>query len=207
MLVDGNYDYPTHRRVSWYHSAWVVSMIRNRTHNTERTSRRGALAKLATAGALLAGSGVATAQPGNSDNDRYDEDGNGYPDEGEVVTGVYRAEYWYDADGDVWGYNLSNQEQTTGDKSALDPATTTKCYYKIQYRGSFENDPYQDTGWIKNVINCKGDNPARYNWIFVHESDPRYDGTGTPIWGTWEYHVDVQGGVGNLEAPRPANDD
>ncbi len=145
------------------------------------------------------------ATPGNSDNDRYDEDDNGFPDEGEVVTGVYRAEYWYDADGNVWGENLSNTGATVGDKSDLDPETTTKCFYKIQYRGTFENDPYQDSGWIKNVVNCRGYESGTFNWIFVHESDPRYDGTGTPIWNEWEYHVDVEGGVGNKEAPRPEN--
>lgn len=41
----------------------------------------------------------------------------------------------------------------------------------------------------------------------VHESDPRYDGTGTPIWGSWEYHVRTEDGVGNkevVEDVRPA---
>jgi hypothetical protein len=60
-----------------------------------------------------------------------------------------------------------------------------------------------DAGWIINTINCSGfDDNGQYNYLIVHESDPRY--TGDPdlaIWGTWEYHVNVESGVGNLAAP------
>lgn len=107
-----------------------------------------------------------------------DTDANGYPDVGEVVTGKYTEVYEY------------------GD---------TVCKYEVQYRGDFGNDPYLDSGWIKNNINCSGAEKGSYNYIIVHETDPRY--TGNPewaIWGNWEYHVLTESGSGNLVRPETA---
>lgn len=73
------------------------------------------------------------------------------------------------------------------------------CDYTVQYRGAFENDPYLNSGWIKNVIKCDSGN---YMYTFVHESDPRYDGDpDREIWGTWEWHSYVVSGSGQLANP------
>jgi hypothetical protein len=78
----------------------------------------------------------------------------------------------------------------------------TSCYYQIQYRGAFNNDPFLDSGWIKNQINCRGYEHGTFNSTIVSQDDPRY--TGDPayaIWGTWEYHVDTSSGSGNWIRP------
>lgn len=120
----------------------------------------------------------ATTVPGHQ-NARYDTDGNGYPDAGVSVTGVY---------------------------SFVADYGTSVCTYHVQYRGSFENNPYLDTGWIKNNINCSGEYSGTYNYLIVHQTDPRY--TGNPEWaewGTWEYHVLTVSGSGNIARARPEN--
>ena len=133
----------------------------------------------------------------------WDADGNGYPDEGVTVTGTYKSIYAYDANGDYyWDLGDGRVRGTVGSVDDLDDATLTACYYKVQYRGNFENDPFLDSGWIKNEIKCKGVDDGNYNYTIVHETDPRY--TGNPdwaIWGSWEYHGYVVGGVGNLVRP------
>lgn len=163
--------------------------------------------------------GAASAGPGNGrgngrDSSRSrstDEDGNGIADEGVVVTGRYKATYAYDGDGDTYTYNLSNLGEEGGTVASiddLDPATRTVCYYNVQYRGTFENDPYQDTGWIKNVINCKGRDSGSYSYVFVHETDPRYTREKPPAFdGDWEYHVLTVSGSGNVVVTdtRPAS--
>jgi hypothetical protein len=101
-----------------------------------------------------------------------DADDNGIPDAGEVVTGKYTF------------------AEDFGD---------TTCKYQVQYRGAFENTPYLDSGWITNNINCRGADNGSYNYLIVHETDPRY--TGNPdwaVWGNWEYHVLTETGSGNL---------
>jgi hypothetical protein len=69
----------------------------------------------------------------------------------------------------------------------------------VNYRGDFGNTPYLDSGWIQNHWVCKGpDGTSTFNYLFVHESDPRY--TGDPeweIWGTWEWKVLTESGYGN----------
>ncbi|MFC6824964.1 hypothetical protein [Halopelagius fulvigenes] len=81
----------------------------------------------------------------------------------------------------------------------LDQETLTVCKYKIQYRGTYGNTPFLDTGWIKSAINCKGyDDNGTYNFITVHKTDPRYTGERPPAYGgEWEYHVDTESGLGN----------
>jgi hypothetical protein len=135
---------------------------------------------------------------------RYDQDGNGFPDEGVTVNGHYTSVYAYDAAGDwYWDLGDGRVQGTVDSVDDLDAATLTVCDYVVNYRGSFENDPFMDTGWIQNHINCHGfDDDGHYNYTIVHETDPRY--TGNPdwaIWGTWEYHVLTVDGLGNLTRP------
>lgn len=146
--------------------------------------------------------GLSLVENATSKSNYKDEDGNGIPDVGEVVTGFNNeAFYLFDASGD-WYWDLGDGRilGSVNSPSELDQATLSRCDYILQYRGKFENDPYQDTGWIKNVIKCNGyayDTAKRYVYNIVHETEPRYTGNGTPIWNTWEYHVDVESGLGN----------
>lgn len=148
---------------------------------------------------------AATTVPGHTD--RWDEDGNGIPDEGVIVNGHYTSVYAYDYDAanDLikdWYWDLGDGRimGTVGSIDELDESTLTICNYVNNYRATFENDPYMDSGWITNNINCSGyDDNNTYLYLIVHETDPRY--TGNPdwaIWGTWEYHVLSESGNGNL---------
>jgi hypothetical protein len=166
--------------------------------------RRSLLTSLA-AGAIVLGTAstafAGTIVPGHAD--RYDADGNGYPDAGAVVTGHYTSLYAYDGVGDYyWDLGDGRVQGTVSSVDELDQETLTSCDYVVNYRGSFENDPYMDSGWIKNQIKCTGVEKGTFNSTIVNESDPRY--TGDPdqaIWGNWEYHVDTQSGAGNLARP------
>lgn len=133
-----------------------------------------------------------------------DEDDNGIPDEGEVVTGAYKSLYAYDANGDIY-FDLGDGrvQGTVSSVSELDQETLTTCDYKNQYRGTFENDPFLDSGWVKNNINCKGyDDNGNYNYTIVHNTDTRYTGERTVAFGgDWEYHVYTVGGQGNVVRP------
>jgi hypothetical protein len=128
----------------------------------------------------LAGSASAEVTRSHDNlTDRTDSDGNGYPDQGEVVTGHEWQTVEY-------------------------PAAGSTCEYLVSYRGEFDNDAYQDTGWIQNVVTCTGgEYEGRATYLIVHRTDPRFTGEGTPVWGEWEYHVQVEAGVGNLEVVRP----
>jgi len=146
---------------------------------------------------------ASTAVPGHQ-KARYDQDQNGYPDVGVTVTGHYYSVYAYDANGDdYWDLGDGRVQGTVGSIDALDAATLTTCDYVVNYRGAFDNDPYLDSGWIQNHINCHGyDDNGHYNYLMVNESDPRY--TGNPdwaIWGNWEYHVLTESHNGNLVRP------
>lgn len=153
--------------------------------------------------ALPAGAGAATTVPGQTGG-RVDADENGYPDVGVVVTGHYTSLYAEDASGD-WYWDLGDGRiYTHGVESIeeLDPATLTTCDYVVNYRGTFENDPYMDTGWIMNNIRCHGYESAVYHYLIVNESDPRYRGNPEyAVWGNWEYHVLTESGTGNLIRP------
>ena len=151
---------------------------------------------------VLAGPAAAgTIVPGH---DRYDADGNGYPDEGVTVNGKYTALYAYDESGD-WYWDLGDGRVygTVGSVDDLDQGTLTTCDYQVIYRGNFENDPFLDSGWIINNVNCSGyDDNGTYSYLIVHETDPRYDGDPAwAIWGSWEYQTLVVSGVGNLVRP------
>lgn len=170
---------------------------------------RGTTVALVTIVALMAGTLPAagsTIVPGQQG--RYDSDDNGIPDEGAVVTGKYESVYVYDANGDwYWDLGDGRVQGTVDSIDDLDQTTLTVCDYQVQYRGSFDNDPFLDSGWIKNNIKCSGyDGTSTHNYVIVHETDPRY--TGNPdwaIWGTWEYHVLTESGQGNLVRPSHGN--
>lgn len=166
--------------------------------------RRYMLASLATGALVLSTTSAAVAGtivPGHAD--RHDADGNGYPDAGTVVNGHYTSLYAEDANGDYyWDLGDGRVLQSVPSVDDLDQDTLTTCDYQVTYRGSFENDAYLDSGWIKNQINCTGAEKGTYNSTIVSQSDPRY--TGNPdqaIWGTWEYHVNTESSLGNLARP------
>ena len=161
-------------------------------------------ADTATEPAFDPGAPLETRVPGHQ-KAKYDQDGNGIPDAGVEVTGVYTALYAYDATGNwYWDLGDGRIRGTVGSVDELDEATLTSCHYHNQYRADFGNDPFMDSGWIINNIRCRGyDDKGTYHYLIVHESDPRY--TGNPdwsIWGTWEYHVLAQSGMGNLVRPQ-----
>lgn len=147
----------------------------------------------------------ATTVPGHQDT-RYDTDANGYPDAGVSVTGVYTSVYAYDATDWYWDLGDGRVLGSVTSVDALDDATITVCDYRVQYRGTFENNPFMDSGWIKNNINCRGQDAGTFNYLIVHQTDPRY--TGNPdwaVWGTWEYQVLTESGNGNLVHAQPEN--
>lgn len=145
----------------------------------------------------------ATTVPGHQ-KAKLDSDANGYPDKGVIVNGHYTSVYAYDAGGD-WYWDLGDGRilGSVGSVEELDSDTATVCNYVINYRGSFENDPFMDYGWIQNHINCKGyDDNKKYNYLIVHKTDPRYRGNPDwAIWGEWEYHTLTESGSGNLARP------
>lgn len=165
---------------------------------------RRLLTALATAALVAGTAGSAVAVP-DKDNGgtRADLDGNGYPDAGVVVTGHFESVYAEDANGDYyWDMGQGRFQGTVTSIDELDDATLTTCDYIVVYRGTFENNPYQDSGWIRNNVHCTGAEPGNFNYNIVHSSDPRY--TGNPdlaIWGDWEYAVDAQSGTGNAANP------
>lgn len=154
-------------------------------------------------GLAIPAQAASTAVPGHQ-KDRYDMDGNGYSDAGVKVTGKYVSIYAYDDNGDFyWDLGDGREQGTVGSVEELEAATLTTCDYQVVYRADFGNDPFMDSGWIINNINCSGyDDNGTYHYLIVNETDPRY--TGNPdweIWGTWEYHVLTDSGVGNLVRP------
>ena len=145
----------------------------------------------------------ATVVPGHQKS-RLDADNNGYPDVGVSVNGHYTSLYAYDDTGNwFWDLGDGRLAGTVGSMADLDEETLTRCDYVVNYRGSFENNPYMDSGWIQNLINCSGyDDDNQYNYLIVNESDPRYSGNPNwSIWGNWEYHVLTTSHVGNLVRP------
>lgn len=158
--------------------------------NSFMKTRRAVLGGAAVGLLGLSSISPAAAQRGNDSNGQSNQ-----------VTGMYKATYAYDNNGDWWGYNLSDQGVEAGSVESIDDleqSTLTTCYYKVQYQGSFGDDPYLDMGWIRNNIVCKGYEPDNRNVLYVSEDDPRYTGDGKEIWGSWEYFVDAQRGKGNV---------
>lgn len=164
----------------------------------------GLVACLAMAAPAMAG----TAVPGHDAErfpQRIDTDGNGIPDEGVVTVGHYTSVYAEDSSEAYWwdlGDGRIDASPGVGSIEDLDQETLTVCDYEVNYRGTFENDPYMDTGYISNLINCTGHEPGHYTYLIVNESDPRYRGNPAyAVWGNWEYHVLGESGAGNLVRP------
>lgn len=119
------------------------------------------------------------------------------------VTGHYTSVYAYDASGDYyWNLGDGRVYSTPGIESVvdLDQSTLTVCNYEVNYRGNFGGDPYLNSGWIINQVNCKGyDDNGHYSYLIVSEGDPRYKGNPEwSEWGNWEYHVLGESGSGNI---------
>lgn len=148
---------------------------------------------------------AATTVPGHSpDKSRIDSNTNGYPDVGVTVVGHYYSVYAYDANGDYyWDLGDGRVQGTVGSVGALEAKTRTVCRYVVNYRGTFEDNPFMDSGVIFNHIRCRGyDDNGVYQYQIVHETDPRYRGIAAwSIWGSWEYHVLTVSGEGNLVRP------
>jgi hypothetical protein len=132
-----------------------------------------------------------------------DADNNGIGDVGVQVVCNYDSYYAEDASGAYyWDLGDGRVYTSSGVTSPadLDATTLDECFYRVHTRGSFNNDPYQDTGEINNMIRCSGvSGTSTYYYQIVSQDDPRY--TGNPDfaeWGTWEYHVLAQSGQGNL---------
>jgi len=137
--------------------------------------------------------------------DRYDKDGNGYSDAGVKVNGHYTSLYAYDVSG-AYYWDLGDGRVYTSpgvaDVGDLDSETVTACNYQNNYRADFGNDPFMNTGWIINSINCIGYEKGHYVYLIVHEEDPRYQGNPEfAVWGTWEYKVLTESGSGNAVYP------
>lgn len=146
---------------------------------------------------------AATTVVSGHSKDRYDIDNNGYPDSGVTTNGKYVSIYAYDQINWYWDLGDGRVLGTVPSINDLSQAFLTVCTYQVQYRGMFNNDSFLDSGWIINNINCSGslDN-GQYNYLIVHQSDPRYNGNPDwSIWGTWEYQVLTESGVGNLIRP------
>lgn len=146
-----------------------------------------------------------TTVPGHTGS-RTDKDSNGISDAGVFVNGHYKSVYAYDDNGQwYWDLGDGRVQGTVNSVEALDKDTLTVCDYINNYRADFGNDPFMNTGWIQNHINCSGyDDNGTYNYLIVHKDDPRY--TGNPdwaLWGEWEYHVLTQSGDGNLVKTQP----
>jgi hypothetical protein len=128
-----------------------------------------------------------------------DADNNGFPDAGVVVGRHWESLYAYDATGD-WYWDIGDGRiiGSVADPSLLDQDTVTTCKYVNSSRGTFENDPFQDSGWIQNHITCTGVDKGSFQYLIVHKTDPRYTGNAWPIWDEWEYHALTVSGSGNL---------
>lgn len=151
---------------------------------------------------------VSAANVGCKIPNKGDVDNNGIGDVGVQVVCNYTSVYAYDASGD-WYWDLGDGRVygTVASISALNQATLSVCNYQVHTKGSFNNDPYMDSGDISNMIRCYGyDGAGSYHYQIVHKSDPRYTGNPTwAIWGDWEYHVLTESHNGNIVAhtPRP----
>lgn len=148
-----------------------------------------------------------TRVPGH-EQERFDLDNNGYPDEGISVNGHYTALYAYDFDG-RWYWDLGDGRilGTVNSVEELNQDTLTICDYIVNYRGKFENDPFLNSGWIQNNINCSGyDDNNHYFYLIVHKTDPRFRGNPEwSVWGDWEYHTLTVSKQGNLARPLKYN--
>lgn len=132
-----------------------------------------------------------------------DADGNGIGDAGVQVVCNYDSYYAEDASGAYYWDLGDGRVQTSSGITApsdLDQSTLEECFYRVHTRGDFGNDPFLDSGEINNAVRCAGyEGTQAYYFQIVSQDDPRYTGNDElAIWGTWEYHVNVESGSGNL---------
>lgn len=132
-----------------------------------------------------------------------DADNNGIGDVGVQVVCNYDSIYASDASGAYyWDLGDGRIYTSSGISSIadLDQTTLDTCYYRVHTQGTFNNDPYMDTGVISNMIRCSGySGTSTYHYQIVDTTDPRYRGIPElSIWGNWEYHVLTESGSGNL---------
>lgn len=151
---------------------------------------------------LSAEKGSSTVVPGHQTDDGSIPEG--------VVNGKYTSVYAYDANGDYyWDLGDGRVQGTVDSVEELDQGTLTVCDYVVTYRGSFQGDPFMDTGWIRNNIKCSGSDykgTKTFNSLYVHNTDPRWSEDLEPIWGSWGILVDTEGGTGNIANPQhPVN--
>ncbi|MBX0359404.1 hypothetical protein [Halobacillus sp. Nhm2S1] len=92
----------------------------------------------------------------------------------------------------VPGHQTDDGSIPVGDVTGMYTEVNGDYHYKVQYRGDFGGDPYLDSGWMINHI-TNMETGEKYFYLIVHETDPRYTGEGTPVWGSWEYHLVVSG--------------
>ncbi|WP_064094204.1 hypothetical protein [Rossellomorea aquimaris] len=92
----------------------------------------------------------------------------------------------------VPGQQTDDGSIPVGDVTGMYTQDDGVYHYKVQYRGDFGGDPYLDSGWMINHI-TNTETGEKYFYLIVHETDPRYTGEGTPVWGSWEYHLAVSG--------------
>lgn len=149
----------------------------------------------------------ATAGAATGDNCKIpnggDADNNGIGDAGVQVVCNYDSVYAVDGDGNYyWDLGDGRVYTSPGISSIedLDEATLDVCKYRVHTKGSFNNDPFMDSGVISNMIRCYGANgTSTYHYQIVHETHPQFRGIPElSIWGTWEYHVLTESGNGNL---------
>lgn len=119
-----------------------------------------------------------------------------------TVMGVYDSVYAYDATGAYYLDLGDGRFQGVESIEDLDQESLTICDYKVVYQGDFGDDPYLDTGWVRNNVRCYGEEPGNFNYLIISEDDHRYTGERQAEWGTWEYLVNAEGGVGNLANPQ-----
>lgn len=183
----------------------IESCLTTRSLHMKKFVALAALAAVLSLG-LFAFTGTEASAAGNPTEgaciltSRQDQDGNGIGDAGVQVICAYTSIYAEDGNGD-WYWDLGDGRiyGTVGSIDELDPETVVACYYQVNTRGDFGNDPYMDSGVIMNEIHCS--DGTAYTYFIVSQDNPLY--TGNPdwaIWGTWEYHVLVESGSGNLVA-------
>lgn len=112
----------------------------------------------------------------------------------------------------VPGQQTDNGSYPVGTVTGVYEYTSGGFHVQVQYRGDFEGTPSLENGWIKNIFTRLSDG-AKWHYIIVHETDSRYTGNGTSVWGSWEYHLrlranqsdPVKNGVFDLNKPQSAN--
>jgi len=138
-----------------------------------------------------------------------DEDGNGLPDEGVRVGGRFEGFSASDSFGHRF-VDLGEGFSFGDDWADFDEETLSICTRQVIYSGEFDNNIGIDSGWVWNRSHCTGfgfEVPRILVLLVVHESDPRYTGTGVATDDDWELQFDIASGCGNSPANGKPIDD